>query len=320
MKQPLFVFLALAFAKLAAAVTIDIVPVGNTGNLPDTTGWGAVAYEYQIGKFEITNLQYADFLNSVAASDPLELYDLAMTDSNHGGIIRNGVSGSYSYSTKAGFANRPVSDVSWFDTVRFVNWLNNGQSGAGSTEYGAYTLEGGTPTPSNAMDVVRSPGAVWVLPTVDEWYKAAYYDPKLSLYFDYATSSNSVPATDPPPGLPNTANYDHVTGRFTDVGAFVNSPSPFGTFDQGGNAEEWNEDWSSKINFYRYARGGQFSNAHILKTRFSHARPDGGGAARGFRVATLAIPEPTTLATVAIALIALSFQRRQARSFVARKS
>jgi len=42
----------------AQAVTIDLVPVGNPGNLPDTrynaTGFGSVANSYQIGKYEVT--------------------------------------------------------------------------------------------------------------------------------------------------------------------------------------------------------------------------------------------------------------------------
>ena len=40
--------------------------------------------------------------------------------------------------------------VTWYDTIRFANWLNNGQ-GTGDTETGAYTLLGGTPTPSNGQ-------------------------------------------------------------------------------------------------------------------------------------------------------------------------
>lgn len=64
--------------------------------------------------------------------------------------------------------------MSYFDALRFVNWLHNGQ-GDGDTETGAYTLLGGTPTPSNEL-VGRNPGAQIFLPTDAEWYKAAFYD------------------------------------------------------------------------------------------------------------------------------------------------
>ena len=37
-----------------AAITIDMVTVGNPGNAADTIGYGAVSYGYQIGTYEIT--------------------------------------------------------------------------------------------------------------------------------------------------------------------------------------------------------------------------------------------------------------------------
>jgi formylglycine-generating enzyme required for sulfatase activity len=91
-----------------------------------------------------------------------------------GGITRSGSDGSYTYAAIAGREKMPVNRVSYFDALPFVNWLHNGQ-GSGDTETGAYTLHGGTPTPSNPM-VQRNPGAFIFLPTDDEWYKAAYYD------------------------------------------------------------------------------------------------------------------------------------------------
>src|SRR5688572_21011686 len=90
---------ALAWALLllalpAAAVTIDWVAVGDPGNAPDTevmndetTGYGDVAYAYWISQYEITNTQYAEFLNAVAATDTHGLYD---TDMGFEGISRTG--------------------------------------------------------------------------------------------------------------------------------------------------------------------------------------------------------------------------------------
>ncbi len=72
--------------------------------------------------------------------------------------------------------DKPVNYVSWYDSIRFANWLNNGQ-GTGDTETGAYTLLGGTPTPSNGVSITRNAGATWFLPSEDEWYKAAYHQP-----------------------------------------------------------------------------------------------------------------------------------------------
>ena len=101
---------------------------------------GAVAYNYRIGTTEVTNSQYAEFLNAKAASDPFGLYNTFMSDGlNYGGITKSGPSGSYTYATIAGRGDMPVNWVTWYDSIRFANWLHNGQ-GSGDTETGAYTL------------------------------------------------------------------------------------------------------------------------------------------------------------------------------------
>ncbi|MFM7242980.1 MAG: SUMF1/EgtB/PvdO family nonheme iron enzyme [Planctomycetaceae bacterium] len=161
-------FLAMAVFATAAAqgVTIDWVTVGNAGNAADTTGYGAVGYQYQIGKYEVTIQQYADFLNAVAASDPYGLYNSNMgSDQRVAGISRAGVSGGYTYSvvSPAGVApagadspgNRPITWVSWFDAARFTNWMNNGQ-GSASTESGAYTMSTGQITAASRTGGVNT--------------------------------------------------------------------------------------------------------------------------------------------------------------------
>ena len=225
----------------ARAVTIPTVPVGNAGNGNDTTGFGAVSYDYRIGTNEVTNAQYTEFLNAKAASDPLGLYNTSMGN-NYGGITHSGSGGSYTYATIPGSGDMPVNFVSWYDAIRFANWLHNGQ-GSGDTETGAYTLVGGTPTPSNGLSITRNAGATWFLTSEDEWYKAAYHqnDGVTSNYFDYPTSSDTAPTAEFPPGGSNSANSGGVVGDLTNVGAYTASDSPYGTFDQGGNAWEWNE-------------------------------------------------------------------------------
>ena len=59
----------------APLVTFHWVAVGGAGNPCDPTGpgrcFGAVGYPYRIAVHEVTNAQYAAFLNAKAASDPL---------------------------------------------------------------------------------------------------------------------------------------------------------------------------------------------------------------------------------------------------------
>jgi hypothetical protein len=80
-------------------VTIDWVTVGDPGNDGDTevmvccagsigtSGYGSVTYVYRIGKIEVTDSQYSEFLNAVATTDTNALYDTGM-----GGLFTGGIS------------------------------------------------------------------------------------------------------------------------------------------------------------------------------------------------------------------------------------
>jgi sulfatase modifying factor 1 len=299
------------------AVSIDTVPINNPGNPARVDGgFGSVADSFRIGKFETSNEQYVEFLNAVAASDALGLYNPIMGSASSGGIIRNGSPGSYSYAVKPpalgqgpggtnyAYGNKPVMLVSWFDAIRFVNWLNNGQ-GSSDTESGAYTLLGGTPTPSNATTIVRNPGARWFLPSENEWYKAAYYNPATGTYYDYPTSSNTQPNNNlPSSDTGNSANFKnpgYTTGGFnyplTDVGEYHLSASPYGTYDQGGNVSEWNEAHtgisSTPVRASSWGYGGVYLR-YSTRVAYDTYNEDGDV---GFRVATV-VPEPSSLVFV----------------------
>ncbi len=295
-------------ANDARAVTIPTVPVGNAGNANDTTGYGAVSYNYRIGTTEVTNAQYAEFLNAKAANDPLALYNTSM-GSGFGGITRSGSSPSYSYAVISGRGDKPVTWVSWYDAIRFTNWLHNGQ-GAGDTETGGYTLLGGTPTPSNGLSITRNAGATWFLPSENEWYKAAYYDPSTNSYFDYPTASNTAPIAEAPAGGGNSANYNLAVGDLTDVGAYISSDSPYGTFDQGGNAWEWNEALIGGSG--RGLRGGSWSSnsfSLLASTRIIDDTLTEGSETIDLRVAT--VPEPSTAVLAILACGILWWWRKR---------
>ena len=249
--------------KASALTIMDWVSVGDPGNPENTvikrddfsSGYGAVAYTFRMGKYETTNLQYADFLNSVATTDTYDLYHASMGTSVYGGITRAGLSGSYSYSVKANMGNKPVNLVSWFDAARFANWLHNGQpTGAqdtSTTEDGAYTFSG----PETVSD--RNPGALFFLPTEHEWEKAAFYQPgavttlgngwwqKTSgsdFYPTQATANEFGDVTNPGPYVANFrkgANWNGSTlGNVTTVGSSGNQ-SYYGAMDMSGNVFEW---------------------------------------------------------------------------------
>ena len=223
-------------------VEFEWLLVGNPGNAADiSSGFGAVDHSFLIAKYEVTNAQYAQFLNAKAVSDPLNLYNITMS-AGAGGISRSGVPGSYSYSPIPGRENKPVNWVSYYDVLRFTNWMHNGQ-GEGDTETGAYTLEGGLAVPFNAETVQRNADARVFLPTEDEWYKSAYHNAKglkETDYFLYPFRSDEVTSCVPPPGGENHANCARAVTDVVDKGSYPESIGPYGTLDQGGNVWEWN--------------------------------------------------------------------------------
>jgi len=307
-----------------AAISIDTVPVGNPGNVGELSGQsvvpnygpdricGAVAYTYNIGKYEVTAGQYTAFLNAVAATDTYGLYNAKMWSHIYGcKIQQSGSSGSYTYSVAADYANRPVSHVSFWDACRFTNWLGNGQ-GNGDTETGAYTLNGYNDVDGSSIQ--RNAGWTWAVTSEDEWYKAAYHDKTAGLaatYFDYPTGSDTVPGQDQADASGNNANYKStsVTVPPTVVGEFENSESPYGTFDQGGNVFEWNE---SVIGSDRGVRGGSFYNTAIYMlaaNRYYDYVPTYESYNVGFRV----VPEPATMALMALGGIGMLVSRKRSK-------
>ena len=222
--------LLLALTALSQAGAPETVTVGSPGNPADATGYGAVAYEYKIGKFEVTNEEYCEFLNGVAKTDSYQLYDGRMAD-EYGGILRSGESGSFTYSTKSGMGKKPVNYVTFDSCVRFANWLSNG-GGKGDTETGPYTISSGKVTPPNHATLAAGDKTKWVVASENEWYKAAYFDPNKpggAGYWQYAVKGGSSPDSNVNTNAP------------TDVGNYKNAASPWGTFDQNGNVWEFNE-------------------------------------------------------------------------------
>jgi formylglycine-generating enzyme required for sulfatase activity len=312
--------------------------VGNPGNAGELSGegagplgkgpdrvCGAVDYFYQIGKYEVTAGQYTAFLNAVADTDTYGLYNSRMWSDSFGcKIQRSGSSGSYSYSVAGDWEDRPVNYVSWGDAARFANWLHNGQptgaQGLTTTEDGAYYLNGAT---SNAalLAVSRESDWKWAITSEDEWYKAAYHknDGVTGNYFDYPTSSDSVPSNDlinPDPG--NNANFyqsGYTIGSpyyRTEVGEFENSDSPYGTFDQGGNVWEWNEAilYGScrglrGVSFDAFAGDGLHASS---RGRYDPSNED---VIIGFRVSE--VPEPGTMALLALGAVGMLRRRRNVR-------
>ncbi len=315
-----FALLCVVGGVAQAAITMPIVNVDNKGNVADTTSYGAVGYDYGIGKYEVTAGQYTAFLNSVAKTDTYGLYNAAMNTQARGcKIVQSGVSGNFTYSVASDYANRPVNYVSYWDACRFANWLNNGQI-VGSTETGAYTM---TSIGITNNSIARNAGWKWAVTSENEWYKAAYYKGGSASAGYWGNPMQSSAASTPSnditnPDAGNNANFyqnGYTIGApyyRTNVGEFENSASAYGTFDQGGNVSEWNEAIIGGSS-YRGVRGGSFSYAgSLLSTDRGYKSPTYENSDLGFRVSAV-VPEPSSLIALG-ALVAplLAVRRRKA--------
>ncbi len=336
---------------LPAQVIFDWATVGNPGNAPDTltmskgavpdntTGYGSVGYTYQISKYDVTNAQYVQFLNTVdpAASNTLRVYNTKMSDPSAnpaglaytGGIDRNLAAASGArYSAKAGQENAPAIWINWTSGARFVNWLANGQ-GSGSTESGVYDMAVFTGN-SFATPPARANGATVFLPSEDEYYKAAYYDPTKSGtggYWQYGTQSDTAPSSVAPAGTSNSANigagtdgqsagtlastmattgatFDSAVNYLTAVGAYTAATSAYGLYDVEGLVYNWTEGTRTSFgNQLPIYRGGSWRYNEGASGAAYRNVYSGAGATSyawyGFRIAGLPSAPPGTTVTVA---------------------
>src|SRR3954452_15574323 len=281
------------FGTGANSFDIAFVTIGNPGNPADTTGSprlpGSVPYIYRIGTYEISRdmITKANNLGSLA----ITLFDM----SPYGG---NG-------------ANRPATGLSWNAAARFVNWLNTSTGsppaykfavqpgGSGYSPNTNIQLWTSSDAGFNSFNVYRNSLARYFLPSDNEWYKAAYYDPSGSWY-DYPTRSDSAPTPVTSSTTAATAVYNQLTNQGPADITLAGGPSPYGTIGQGGNANEWEETDYDLVNGpnsstdLRSFRGGYWASgsSNLSSSDRGNSGPASAGLDLGFRVASTFVPEP----------------------------
>ena len=284
------------FGSGANSFSMEFVTIGNPGNPADSTGApnpaGAVDYEYGIGKFEVSELM-------------IDMYNANFGTANNLVITKD---------TRA--ANKPATKVSWNEAARFVNWLNTSTGGFAAYKF---TTSGVVDNIAlwtdadvddyDATNPYRSKRATYVLPNYNEWYKAAYFNPNDSTYYDYTTGSNTAPSAVASGTAANTAVFGGgaVTGP-ADVDQ-AGGLSAYGVMGLGGNVREYEETSYDFLNnsptSFRALRGGTWTDtvsSLSSSTRNSNFDPTFSNAQSGFRVAMVtpafapaAVPEPSMM-------------------------
>ena len=269
------------FGTGANQFTIDFVDIGYAEN---TSGYGAVGYNYQMGMHEVTIDQFA----KARAADSR---------------VGDGNEGYWNDGTRTVGTGGPASYVSAYEGMKFANWLTTGDAYTGAYQFD----ESETLTAVDRDAAVTAYGTVYVLPTENEWYKAAYLKSDGSAYTFYATG-NSIPTAGA-----GGENYNNVIGSPWNVGSGIAENN--GTFDMNGNVWEWNESafdgTLDNMDETRVLRGGVFlySELGLQSPSRLNSTPMFENYDVGFRVA--AIPEPSSLAMVGLVSGCALFVRRR---------
>jgi formylglycine-generating enzyme required for sulfatase activity len=272
-----------------------------------------VNYDYRIAKTEVTTGQWIEFVRAYAPHHTGAPFESSFTS------LWVNYEGNGQYSVAPGAEQWPAA-MSWRMAARYCNWLTNGKvNEAWAFESGAYDTSTFVPispgSPFSADQLAHSPGAKFWIPTLDEWIKAAYYDPnKYGVgqegYWRYPGASDVPLRT----GLPEDGGQTSAgLGLATDlpVGLYFSVPGPWGLLDTSGGLIEWTET-SLGPGFDQSTRVAVGSTSHSFST-FSDPFDvtvfgSGGISTRnGLRLAS-AIPSPTCLSAW-IGIIIL-FRRR----------
>jgi len=268
---------------------IEFVTIGSPGNAADTTGSpnpaGAVATTYRISKFEISE----DMVAKANAAG-----SLAITTSSRG-------------------PNKPATNITWIEAAQFVNWLNEDAGHAAAYKFGQagdFQIWQAGDAGYDAANPYRNAQARYVLPSIDEWYKAAYFDPAAGVYYDFPTGSDATPD-----GIDFTGDtsfdavfLDPAAGPGPNDITNVGTLSQFGTAGQGGNVWEWLETSETRANdspiAARGLRGGGWPDPSqwLRSTDTQYSGTSADEISYGFRVASV-VPEPTSMVLLAGSII-----------------
>ncbi|MEZ4773066.1 MAG: SUMF1/EgtB/PvdO family nonheme iron enzyme [Bacteroidia bacterium] len=243
-----FVFVAGAVSVVTRPVppvvkpTIDQIPVPEmvkiTGGTFKRENYNVTVSDFWLGKTEVTNGQYAEFLNAKGnqSEGGVEWYDASGSGYNgyaEAAIQKQG----NSWVVKSGREDHPVNYVSWFGAKAYCDWLS------------------------------ERTGQNWRLPTEAEWEYAAGGG---------STGRTIYAVTDSEASLGDYAWFTSNTNNTGTRPVGQKKPNRLGLYDMSGNVWEWCGDWYGSYpesaqqdptgplsGSYRVLRGGGWATSSV---------------------------------------------------------
>lgn len=227
--------------------------VGKT-KLPDPCQEvGSVPYEYGIGEVEVTVEQYVAFLNTV---DPFGRNQMGLYSENESGtawprfgqIDYSALARTGKHYTAAApeWNDKPYGFSNFLRAARFDNSVANGKvlsrtkSSSGGFSYVTYKVRLSRRSATGMYDMhkrapVRTKESGFVIPSQNEWIKAAYYDPTGGGTFSYWWYPTNPGSPFAEAGAPSPVTLDPTTGDVTN-----SSTQPLANFHaKGVEAAYW---------------------------------------------------------------------------------
>lgn len=290
----------------------------------ELAGRGSVGYDYRISRLELTSGQFLEFVNTFwkSSGTPLPAWFIGSSG------IQPGLSGPYHLRDDIPNAGMvPVIGLNWRVAAQYCNWLHNDKSSdPAALLSGAYDVStfGTNPDGTFTDQLTHSPDAKFWIPTLDEWMKAAHYDPNRYGVGEggwwQSPNGTDAPLISGPPGIGQTSAGDYSwtsPPSYIPLGAYADVQSPWGLWDLSGGAAELTEEigFVDDRPVYRIADGSWagatgywFDSDSVFQTSM-FSQPFAANF-DGLRIAS-AVPSPGVLWLVVVAFKSGSTRRRR---------
>lgn len=226
--------------------------------------------EYWIGKYPVTNAQFAQFVAAGGYQNPAywseAIKEKSWTKAGFKSQYENTAqTAPVKYGEPFSLSNHPVVGITWYEALAFGHWLTE-QSTLNSNQWTVNTSE------SVFREQLKAGKLKVDLPSEEEWEKAAR-----------GTDGRTYPWQGE--FDPNKANtIETGVSSTTTVGAFPGGQSPSGLLDASGNVWEWTASPYDQSTYVLCGGSFAYDEDYARCAYRNRNGPDHRSTNRGFRV------------------------------------